>query len=112
MTPVPALSILIGADLSGAQPTMTATPANEDHCLRDSEVALTDAIATILEIIIAKGILPPKVLDQALKMQSDKYPADEMPRAVFIFDELRRVPNDPGRAQLRQLDQKPPAGSA
>ena len=35
---------------------MTATPANEDHCLRDSEVALTNAISAILEIIIAKGI--------------------------------------------------------
>jgi hypothetical protein len=50
---------------------MTATPENEDHCLRDSEVALTNAISTILEIIIAKGILSPKMLDQALKAQSD-----------------------------------------
>jgi hypothetical protein len=91
---------------------MTATPENEDHCLRDSEVALTNAISTILEIIIAKGILSPKMLDQALKAQSDQYPVDDMPRAVFIFDELRRVVNDPGRAQLRQFHNQTPEGSA
>jgi hypothetical protein len=56
---------------------MTATRENEDHCLRDSEVALTNAISTILEIIIAKGILSPKVLDQALKAQSDQYPVND-----------------------------------
>ena len=32
--------------------------SEDDGYLRDSEVALTDAIKTILEIIIAKRILP------------------------------------------------------
>jgi hypothetical protein len=91
---------------------MTAAPENEDHCLRDSEVALPNAISTILEIIIAKGILSSKMLDQALKAQSDQYPVDDMPRAVFIFDELRRVVNDPEQAQPRQFHNQAPEGSA
>jgi hypothetical protein len=111
MTPVPALSILIGQPIRNTT-TMTTTPENEDHCLRDSEIALMDAISTILEIIVAKGILPPHVLDHALKAQSDQYPVDDMPRAVFIFDELRRLVNDPARAQLRRFHNQPSEGSA
>jgi hypothetical protein len=85
---------------------------DDDDSLRDSEVALMNAIMTILEIIIAKGILPAKVLDEALAAQSAQYPAEHMPRAIFIFDELRPVVSDSARAQLRQFVEKPPAGSA
>jgi hypothetical protein len=86
--------------------------APDEDCLRDSEVALMDAIKTILEIIVAKKILPLKVLDEALANQSAQYPADTMPRAIFVFDDLRRVLNDPQRARLRSLFDSPPAGSA
>jgi hypothetical protein len=88
------------------------TPEGEEHCLRDSEVALMNAVMTILEIIVAKGILPPKVLDEALKAQSDKYPIEDMPRAIFIFNELRRVVTDPERERLRRFAEVSPAGSA
>jgi hypothetical protein len=64
MTPVSALSILIGANHIRIFQQMTdnASPvqAPDEDCLRDSEVALMDAIMTILEIVVAKKILPRK----------------------------------------------------
>jgi hypothetical protein len=87
----------------------------DDGKLRDSEVALLDAIKTILEIVIAKGILSPQVIDEMLARQSQSYPP-EMPRAVFVMDLIRAFVMDPKRAELREqirrIQQEPPAGSA
>jgi hypothetical protein len=89
---------------------------SDDNTLRDSEVALMDAIKTVFEVIIAKGISSPDTLASILSKQSESYPQATMPRAVFVMDSLRDFVNDPQRKelreQLRQMLQTPPKGSA
>ena len=89
---------------------------NDDGKLRNSEVALMDAIRTILEVIVAKGIARPAILDQALEMQSRAYSPQDMPRALFVMRMIRETLTDPERAKYRQsleqLLKEPPAGSA
>ncbi len=88
----------------------------DDGKLRDSEIALMDAIRTILEIIVSKGILAPDIIDKMLAHQSQTYPQDTMPRAVFVMDTIRRTVSDPARAEFREqhrrIREEPPAGSA
>ncbi|SRR6266567_7221175 len=88
----------------------------EGDCLRDSEVALMDAIKMILEVIVAKGITMPKALEGLLGGQCQSYPQEEMPRAIFVMESLRRFVSDPTRAehrdQARRIRDELPAGSA
>ena len=116
MTPVPVLSILIGANPLGTQTTMTATPENEDHCLRDSEVALMGALKTVFEIMLNANVAP-ELIDKLLASQQAVYAQEPvMPRAVFVMEELRAFVRDPARAkhreQVQQILKEPPAGSA
>jgi hypothetical protein len=89
---------------------------SDDDTLRDSEVALMDAIKTVFEVLIAKGISTPDTLASILSKQSEAYPQTEMPKAVFVMESLRDFVNDPKRKelreQLRQMLQTPPKGSA
>ena len=84
----------------------------DDGFLRDSEIALMDAIKTIFEILIAKKITTPEVVDKMLENQRDAYEGGDMNRALFVMAELRRVVTDPKRSQLRDLLEKPNKGSA
>ena len=90
--------------------------SEENSKLRDSEIALMDAIRTILEIIVSKGILAPEIIDKMLAHQSQVYPEETMPRAVFVMNMIRQALKDPARAELREqhrrIRQEPPAGSA
>jgi hypothetical protein len=65
-----------------------------------------------MEVIVAKGLLTPATIDEALKQQMEQYPADAMPRAVYIVECLRATLNDPDRKRLRELLARPPEGSA
>jgi hypothetical protein len=89
---------------------------SDDDTLRDSEVALMDAIKTVLEVIIAKGISVPDTLASMFSQQSASYPQAEMPKAVFVMDSLRDFVLDPKRKELREqlrlTLQVPPKGSA
>src|ERR1035437_1291885 len=80
---------------------------SDDDTLRDSEVALMDAIKTVLEVIIAKGISKPETLGSIFSKQSEDYPQTEMPKAVFVMNSLRDFVSDPKRKafreQLRQM---------
>jgi hypothetical protein len=84
---------------------------NDETTLRDSEVALMDTLKAVFEIIIAKRILPPKVIDEMLARQGAQYP-ETMPKAIYVVDELRRCVSDPARAQARQFLDQPPEGRA
>jgi hypothetical protein len=85
---------------------------SDDDTLRDSEVALMDTLKAVFEIIVAKRILSPKVIDEMLVRQSAQYDPAAMPRAIFVVDELRRCVTDPARAQARQFLDRPPEGQA
>jgi hypothetical protein len=82
----------------------------DDGHLRDSEIALMDAIKTIYEILIAKKITTPEAIDKMLENQSKAYEGGEMDRALFVMGELRRVATDPQRSRLREFLEKPNDG--
>src|SRR5258705_1539303 len=63
--------------------------------LRDSEIALMDAIKTIFEILIAKKITTPEVIDKMLENQSRTYEGGDMDRALFLLNDHRRVTTYP-----------------
>jgi hypothetical protein len=84
----------------------------EDHTMSDFEVALMDSIKTVMEILVAKQIIPAAALAKMLEKQRDIYPKEEMAGAWFVMDELRRVVNDPERTRLREFLEKPSEGTA
>jgi hypothetical protein len=83
-----------------------------DYTLRDSEIALMDAIKTVFEVLVAKRILPPEVLGEILSRQRDRYAADGMHQAVFVMEELHGFVTNPERLQARRFHDEPPAGTA
>jgi hypothetical protein len=85
--------------------------SDETH-LRDSEVALMDAIKTVVEVFIAKKITTADALAGLFDRQSKTYPQDAMPKAVFVMEALRDFANDPERKKARDLLQSSAAGSA
>jgi hypothetical protein len=95
---------------------MTATPENEDHCLRDSEVALMDTLKTVFEIMLNAGVTPAQI-DKLLASQQTVYEQEPvMGQAIFVMEGLRAFVRDPARArhreQVQQILKEPPAGSA
>jgi hypothetical protein len=80
--------------------------------MSDYEVALMDAIRTLAEVLIAKGVVQAKILDEMLEKQSGAYPASEMPGALFVMQTIRETLTDPERIRARALLQKPTEGSA
>jgi hypothetical protein len=88
---------------------------DDENTLRDSEVALMDAIKTLCEVFIAKKITTPEALGELFARQSASYP-EAMPKAVFVMDSLRAFALDPARKEARRalerFLQEPPAGSA
>ena len=88
---------------------------NDDGYLRDSEIALMDAIKTAFELMMTAGVTPAQI-DKLLASQSVQYPPAEMPRAIAVIEALRAFVRDPDRskhrAQVRRIREEPPAGSA
>ena len=88
---------------------------SDDGYLRDLEIALMDAIRTIFEIMVAKKIAAPEVIDKMLAAQSGAYPLETMSKAIFVMDTIRKLLTDPqraGREKIWKLLEEPPAGSA
>ena len=85
---------------------------NEIEPMSDYEIALMDSIRTIIEVLIAKEIVRPEVLDKMLHKQSEAYSETDMPGALFVMREIRRTLTDPERSQLRSLLGKPTEGTA
>jgi hypothetical protein len=84
----------------------------DDGNLRDSEVALMDALKLLFEVVIAKEISKPETLSEALSQQALVYSPEAMPRARWIFEQLQAAMNDPRRKELRELLARPAEGHA
>jgi hypothetical protein len=88
---------------------------SDDGKLRDSEIALMDALKTAFEVMLSAGVKP-AVIDKLLASQQEQYPQDAMPRAVYVMSALRVFVNDSDRSkhreQVRRILTDPSAGSA
>ena len=92
------------------------TDARDDR-LRDSEVAIVDAIKLIIEALAATGTVKPLVFEHIFAQQRDAYAAKSMPNAAVIMEVLRGfasrpIPVPSGKAAIRAAMEKPPLGSA
>ncbi len=88
---------------------------SDETKLRDSEVALMDAVKVAFDLMMYAGIKPAQI-DKLLASLSAQYPAEEMPRAIWVIEQIREFVNNPQRAtyrdQRRLLQEKDAAGSA
>lgn len=90
---------------------------SRDNRLRDSEVAIVDAIKLIVEALAATGTVPGPVFEHIFAQQRDAYAAKSMANAAVIMEVLRGfasrpVAVPPARAAIRAAMEKPPLGSA
>jgi hypothetical protein len=89
---------------------------DDESDLRDSEIALMDALKSVIEILIAKDIAKPEAIDKLLAGQQNGYVEKRMPSAVVVMGFLRSFVSDPERAafrsEIRKLLKEPPKGSA
>ena len=88
----------------------------EDHTLTDVEIALVDAIKTIVEIMMTTGIAGPVAFDKMFANQHEYYADQKMVAAASVMRRLRRFVYDPERKShrenLRRLLQEEPKGQA
>jgi hypothetical protein len=88
---------------------------SDDGTLRDSEIALMDAIKTAFELMMTAGVTPAQI-DKLLASQVAQYPPAQMPRAISVIEALRAFVRDPDRAkhreQVQRIREEPPAGQA
>jgi len=95
--------------------TQTQAPSGDDGNLRDSEIALMDALKTVFELMLNAGVKPAQI-DKLLASSQEHYSPNVMPRAVLIMDMLRKFVTARSRAehreQVRRIHEEPPAGSA
>ena len=84
--------------------------------LRESDVALVDAVKVLIELLMKAEIAQPAALDRQFAQQRDAYMADQMPTAAGIVEHLRQFATATGRetseAGLKTLLRDPPQGSA
>lgn len=84
--------------------------------LSDVEIALLDAIKTVMEIIMTTEIAKPIVFARMLGHQRDGYLAKKMPSAAAVMELLRTFAVDPQREAhreaLRTILREQPKGSA
>ena len=88
----------------------------DDDKLRDSEIALVDALKLIMEVMVATGTVRASVFEQIFAQQRDSYIAKTMPNAAVIMEVLRgfaaKQPVKPSTPAHRPELDKPPQGSA
>jgi len=86
----------------------------DDGNLRDSDIALMDAVKTVFELLLTAGVKPAQI-DKLLASSQQQYPAHLMPRAVAVMDMLREFVNDDSRSahreQVGRILDEPAAGS-
>ncbi len=87
-----------------------------DERLRDSEIAIVDALKMLMELLVATGVVKAEVFQKIFAHQRDGYIAKEMPNAAVIMEVLRGFAvapaRDPERQALREALEKPPQGTA
>lgn len=94
---------------------MTEKP-KDDERLRDSEIAIIDALKMMMEVLVATGTVKASVFETVFAQQRDGYIAKEMPNAAVIMEVLRGfaakpVTTTPAAPEHSEMD-KPPQGSA
>ena len=84
--------------------------------LSEIELALTDALKTILEVITQGLPGSEKYLARSFADQRDGKLLKELPNAAALFEMLRRFVADPNRQanreEIRKLLEEPPEGRA
>lgn len=89
---------------------------DEVHKLSDEAIALTDAMKTLIEIMLTAGIATPAVFDRFYGEQRDGKLRRECVRGAAIMETLRLFAIDPARAThregVRAILREPPQGSA
>lgn len=89
----------------------------ENERLRDSEIAIVDALKLMMEVLVATGTVKADVFERIFAQQRDGYIAKEMPNAAVIMEVLRGFaapkdkPEEPAEPVENELD-KPHQGSA
>ena len=88
---------------------------NDDGDLRNSEIALMDALKVAFDLMMYAGVKPTQI-DKLLGSLTDQYRAKGMPAASAVIELLRAFVLDPEREQHREqllrIREEPPAGSA
>jgi hypothetical protein len=91
------------------------TGTSKEGILRDSEIALMDALKVVFDLMMYAGIKPAQI-DKLLASLSAQYAEKEMPTAIGVIEHIRIFVNNPDRAQYRDqrrlLQEKDAAGSA
>jgi hypothetical protein len=93
---------------------MPEKSADEDR-LRDSEIAIVDALKLLMEVLVATKTVKADVFERIFAQQRDGYIAKQMPNAAVIMEVLRgfAVKKPEGDApDVRDELSKPPLGSA
>lgn len=87
----------------------------DDGMLRDSEIALMDALKTVFELLLSAGVTPAQI-DKLLASSQERYSQQYQPRAIAVMGLLRKfvTAHERGefREQVRRIRDEPPAGSA
>jgi hypothetical protein len=94
---------------------MTDAPTPSGEKLRDSEIAVIDALRTLLEILVASGIAKADTLQRLFAQKRDAYIQKDMPDAAVIMDVLKGFaqPSSPAVSdEHRKALEKPPQGTA
>lgn len=94
---------------------MSEDRKDEDK-LRDSEIAIVDALKMLMEVLVATGTVKAEVFQKLFARQRDGYIAKEMPNAAVIMEVLRGFAQPTPRSEedeaIRRELEKPPQGSA
>ena len=100
-----------------------ADKSGDKEKLRDSEIAIVDALKLMMEVLVATDTVKTEVFEQIFAQQRDGYISKEMPNAAVIMEVLRGFaakPNaetepakqDKDVAELASELDKPHQGSA
>lgn len=89
----------------------------DDERLRDSEIAIVDALKLMMEVLVVTGTVKAGVFEQVFAQQRDGYITKEMPNAAVIMEVLRGfAAKPPGKSDdepsVRDQLDRPPQGSA
>jgi hypothetical protein len=99
------------------EPATDAPTGTDEEKLRDSEIAIIDALKMIVEILVAKGIVPAEGFRRLFASQRDGYIRKDMANAAVVMEVLRtfaiaKPPAEQNDESLRRAMEEPPQGSA
>ena len=93
---------------------MTDQNSGDDR-LRDSEIAIVDALKLMMEVLVATNTVKADVFERIFAQQRDGYITKEMPNAAVIMEVLRGFaakPEEAGDDTVPNELDKPHQGSA